>query len=111
MAKKANLKKIKEIAREFANELKPKVQVEKVILFGSYAKGTAKKDSDLDFVIISSDFRKIDPWKRIEILAEARKNYEFPMDYFGLTPEEYEDASPLTTLGEVKETGKVVYSS
>jgi len=32
------------------------IRVEKAILFGSYAKGSAGKDSDIDIAIISPDF-------------------------------------------------------
>lgn len=34
------------------------VNVSKVILFGSYAKGTAKAESDIDLAIVSSQFGK-----------------------------------------------------
>jgi predicted nucleotidyltransferase len=109
MDQRKTLKKLKQIAKEFAKELEKEIKVEKIILFGSFAKGKAKKDSDLDLLIISPNFKKMDLWKRIDILARARKNYEFPMDYFGLTPKEYQTASPLTVLGEVKETGKTIF--
>lgn len=109
MDKRKTYKTIKEVATEFAKELQKKIKVERIILFGSFAKGKAKKDSDLDLLIISRSFEKMNPWQRIDVLAKARKNYEFPMDYFGITPKEYEKASPLTILGEIKETGRVVF--
>lgn len=109
MAQKKDTRKIKRIIREFAKELSHHVPVEKVILFGSYAKGNPGPDSDLDLVFISPNFSGLDGLARFDIIGKARKNYEYAMDYFGFTPEEYENASPLTTLGEVKETGVVVY--
>jgi predicted nucleotidyltransferase len=34
------------------------IDVERGILFGSFAKGTAKKDSDIDLCVVSSEFGK-----------------------------------------------------
>lgn len=47
-----SLKKYIEKVREYYN-------VDSVILFGSYAKGTNTEDSDIDVAIISSDFEDI----------------------------------------------------
>lgn len=60
MAKRISLKKNElNIVNEYVNLLKQKgVDVSKVILFGSYAKGTAKPESDIDVAIISSQFGK-----------------------------------------------------
>jgi predicted nucleotidyltransferase len=109
MDKNKNYQKVEAIVREFARELSRSIPVEKAILFGSWAKGTAGEDSDIDLVFISPKFKDMDGLERFAAIGKARKNYEFAMDYIGLTPEEYEKASPLTTIGEVKETGKVVY--
>lgn len=109
MDKKKGYKRVEKIAREFARNLSRSIPVERAVLFGSWAKGTAGKDSDIDLVFISPEFEGVDGLERFRIIGNARDNYEFAMDYFGLTPEEYKNASPLTTIGEVKETGKVVY--
>lgn len=45
------------IIQEFIKALKEKnIRVEKAILFGSYAKGKASKNSDIDVAVISPDF-------------------------------------------------------
>lgn len=101
-------KKIAPILRIYLKDLKKRIRVEKAILFGSYALGKAGKDSDIDLVILSPDFEKVSVSDRFDILYHARedpKTWEFGMDIFGYTPQEYENASSLTTLGEVKETG------
>lgn len=108
MDKKKAESKIQKIVKEFARELAKEIDVERIILFGSYAKGNPRKDSDLDLLIISPDFTKMDFWQRVKILARARKNYEFAMDYFGISPREYQKAGKLTTLGEIKRTGRVI---
>jgi predicted nucleotidyltransferase len=60
MAKRVSLKKNElNIINEYVNLLKKEgIEISKVILFGSYAKGTAKPESDIDIAIISSQFGK-----------------------------------------------------
>lgn len=60
MARKKILNnKIVEIINRYSNNLKTAgVNVEELILFGSYAKGTAKSWSDIDVAVISKDFGK-----------------------------------------------------
>lgn len=87
-------------------------QVDRAILYGSYAKGTPHDDSDIDLIIISPDFGgtpKLDRHQKLGWIAwQVRTTYIEPL---GFTPEEYENASPLGLLGEVKETGVVVYEA
>lgn len=109
MGKKPSYRKVDRIIKELAKELNKTVPLEKVILFGSFAKGKVHPDSDLDLVFISPEFKGRDSFSRFRLIARARKNYELPMDYFGFTPEEFEKASPLATLGEIRETGKIVF--
>jgi len=47
------------IIKEFINALKREgINIDRVILFGSYAKGHARPESDIDIAIISKDFGK-----------------------------------------------------
>lgn len=66
MAQRTNLKTtikqnkpVTEVIRKYANLLKKEgVKVDKMILFGSYAKGKARKWSDIDLCVVSSEFGK-----------------------------------------------------
>ena len=108
------IKKIKPLIDLYVKELKKTINLNKVIVFGSYAKGCANKESDVDFLVVSDDFKKISSDKRWSLLMKARLNPQITqvaIDSFGITPEEYKNASTLTTLGEAKETGITVYPS
>lgn len=48
----AAIKKAEQYAEEVAKILNPKA----IVLFGSYAKGTAKSNSDIDIAVILDDF-------------------------------------------------------
>lgn len=100
-----------EVIRSYTKDLKNKIKIEKVILFGSAALGKMTKDSDIDLIILSKDFKKIDFLKRLELLSNAReKKAEIvPMDILGYTPEEFEELSKESiVLGEAKRYGRVV---
>jgi len=43
---------------EFAAHLRPHLQVDRILLFGSHARGEAGPDSDLDLLVVSPDFGK-----------------------------------------------------
>lgn len=79
---------IDEIVRILVSECRP----EKIILFGSYAQGTAQEDSDLDLAIVketdlphhkrSREFQKA--------LRAGGRRWFFGMDILVLTPQEIE---------------------
>ena len=64
----------------------------KIILFGSQAKGKATKESDIDVVIISEDFRNKDILERAAMTKDAEirtlRKFMIPLDIVTLTPEE-----------------------
>ncbi len=88
-------KEIMEIVQKYVQKVCENYQIEAIILFGSYAKGTWHEDSDIDIAIITNDIndnifneelnlvrlrRKIDT--RIEphlISIEDYKNIETPL--------------------------------
>jgi len=83
------------------------IRVKKIILYGSHASGTAREHSDLDLVVVSSDFRDMDLWERLCLLGEARMGIrKKPMEILGLTEEEFESEGEGTFIGnEVKAKG------
>jgi len=56
------------IATKYIDSLKDKYDIRRVILFGSYAKGTYTNDSDIDLAIIMNNVTD-----RIDIQAELMK--------------------------------------
>lgn len=47
------------VIRKFAKELTARgIRVDKIILYGSHVKGTARPDSDIDIAVVSRDFGK-----------------------------------------------------
>lgn len=88
------------------------IQVERVFLYGSYAYGVPRSRSDVDLVVLSRDFAQMDRRRRQEQLSIwAWQAGVGDIEGLGLTPEEFEAASGLSLLGEVREKGIIVYDA
>jgi predicted nucleotidyltransferase len=101
-----------EIAQFFRECLKEKgLKVNKVILFGSQARGTATEESDIDIVIVSEEFRRKNIFRRAKLTRDAEirtiRKFMVPLDVITMSPEEYENRTSL--IGEYVREGKIVY--
>lgn len=89
------------------------VRVNRMVLFGSHAKGTATPDSDIDVVIISEDFRGKDRFKQTEMTWRAEwetiKKFKVPFDIVTMTPEEFDSRDSI--IADYAHEGKVVYAA
>ena len=55
---------LRERIEKFIAAVRQQYRVERVFLYGSYAKGKQRDDSDIDLVVISPDFRGIPKLER-----------------------------------------------
>jgi uncharacterized protein len=84
------------------NKIVTTVSPEKIILFGSYAKGENTDESDLDIVVIwDSDFN---PHKRNLFLSRLFPGRNFSLDIFAFTIGEAERAKSLIHLSDETST-------
>jgi predicted nucleotidyltransferase len=85
------------------------VQPEKVVLFGSYANGTATPESDIDLlVILKSDLRRD---RRQEAISQALRPRRVPVDILAYTPDKVQRCMEIPTsfVRHILTTGRVVY--
>ncbi len=81
------------------------IRVEKAILFGSRARGEGGEASDIDVLVVSSDFEGMNSRERLELLGIAAARLWEPIEAIGYTPGELERAEPATLLEEILRTG------
>lgn len=104
MVKKAIQKKVKkEIIKYIAGLKKDRLPIDKVILFGSYAKGAQHKWSDIDICVISPKFKNA--WKATGYLWSKRQitDIRYAIEPVGFNPKDYKEGSSL--INEIKKTG------
>ncbi len=82
-------REIKEIIGKYQNELeKMGVKPQRILLFGSYAGGTPREDSDIDMIVISDSFKNMNLRERLELLGIAAGRVFEPIEALGYTQEE-----------------------
>ena len=81
------------------------IRVERALLFGSYARGADREGSDIDVLIVSSDFSVLNARERLEYLGTAAARLWQPIEALACTPEELAHAEPATLLEEIVRTG------
>lgn len=101
--------KIKRIVSNYLIELsKLGIKVQKVILYGSYARGKFRRDSDIDLIIVSDDFKRKNLRERLEILGIAAVRLMKPIEAYGVTPDEIKVPQTASFLEEALSSGVVV---
>jgi predicted nucleotidyltransferase len=99
-----SIAEIKDVAAQIVREFDP----EKIILFGSHARGTAGPDSDVDLLIIIP-FEGKPFWKSVEILN--RIDAQFSLDLLARRPDDtadrYAQGDPL--IHDAIDHGRVLY--
>jgi len=101
-------KEIHSIITEYRRKLETSgIKVKKIILYGSYASGGAREDSDIDLVVVSNDFKEVDLWERLCLLGRARIGITRPMEILGFTEEEFEAERSGTFVGDEVKPGGV----
>lgn len=85
------------------------IQVDRVILFGSHAKGVARSYSDIDLVIISPQFGK-DEVEEMMMLSKLSWKVSDRIESIPLTEKDLQmKYHPF--IGEINKYGRVIYDS
>lgn len=75
--------------RRFGQSLLPEYSLQAMYLFGSRATGKARRDSDVDLLLVSPKFRRQRRLRRAPPLY-LKWDLEYPVDFICLTPEEFQ---------------------
>jgi predicted nucleotidyltransferase len=83
-----------------------KIPIEKAILFGSYAKGYAKEESDIDVALVSEVFSG-DRFEDRRKIIPLRRKIDSRIEPLPFKTEDFENGGIL--VEEIKKTGIVVF--
>lgn len=74
------------------------INVDSIALFGSGMTGNMQEDSDVDIIVISSDFIHLDIFERAKLTmkpeTDTLRKFKIPMDILSLSPDEFKN-SPM----------------
>jgi predicted nucleotidyltransferase len=99
-----------ELARyleEALGRLRAALDLEALYLFGSHARGTAERRSDLDLLVVART--SLPPLKRIGLVLQLLKDAPLPVEAIVLTPEEFQERRDLPFLQGVLREAKPLY--
>ncbi len=86
------------------------VRVERAVLFGSRAAGTARPDSDVDVAIVSPDFGR-NRFDEGAMLQRAAWRVDTRLEPIPLSSASYRDDEWLPLVHEIRNRGVVVYQA
>jgi predicted nucleotidyltransferase len=92
-----------EVARLFDNV--------EVYLYGSYYKGTAKNESDIDLAVVSTDFVDMGYIVSLKILNKLRIPIDLDIEPIALLPEEISSPMLGSIASYIKKESILVYKS
>lgn len=104
MAKKSiSNKLIMEIVQKYVDKILENYNVEAIILFGSYAKGTEREDSDIDIAVVTDDI-KTDVFDEEVKLMVLRRGIDYRIEPHIIRIQDYKEKND-PFIQEVIDTG------
>ena len=83
--------------RAFRRKIAERYEIRRMILFGSRARGRARRDSDVDLLLVSPKFRRKNAVDRASPLY-LEWDLPYSVDFLCYTPEEFRQLSRRVTL-------------
>lgn len=108
LVKKFTREELNLIIDDYVTRLKSKIQLDQVILFGSYAKGFAHDYSDIDLLVISKDLPINKPKGANGLYLDqlvGLKNINPSLEVLGIHPSKLSNAITKGFFKEVLSTG------
>lgn len=95
-----------DVVKKFKKKTEKIVDLQKLIFFGSRAKGTFNEDSDFDLILVSKDFEDQPFYKRpVQLYINWKE--EYPLELICYTPQELKKKlkNPFSIAFEALKTG------
>jgi len=83
------------IAKEFVDTVRDKFDLQKAILFGSFAKGTNHDDSDIDIALVINNLK--DSFGTQVKLMKLRRKIDLRIEPHPFSTSEFNNSNPVVT--------------
>jgi predicted nucleotidyltransferase len=107
---KEKFEKIRDIILNFMN--KKRIGIDKIIIFGSFARGVRKKEGDIDVIIVSRDLEGKDVFEKVALMSDVHvelvKKLKKPFDIRYYSDKEWDSAHSLI-INTAKQEGEIIY--
>ena len=102
---------IKKAIDNFIELLTEEIPVEQVILFGSWAKGKATPESDIDIIVVSPAFSRKKHIENMQYLFRRAAKVDSRIEPIPAMPNEIVHLDERTFLGQAVSSGRIYYST
>jgi uncharacterized protein len=104
MGKKESIKLIE----KFVEKLSKDFSVQRIVFFGSRASGGARRDSDIDLIVVSDDFENMDFFERVSGMYKYWDGL-MPVDFLCYTEKEFDKLRKrISIVKEALRSGVIV---
>ena len=101
---------IASLLKAYISDLEKDLAIQRVVLFGSYARGDHRRDSDIDLAVFSDSFRGRRLVDIVSFLLSKSRRYKVDLEPLGFTFEEYLDSEGNDFVQRIKKEGIEIYS-
>lgn len=102
------VKDIDSVLRRFVEELNKQIEVDQVVLFGSYGRNDPRDYSDIDVAVVSPDFHGGNEADYL-LLGRVARRVHVLLEPIPYTPEDFEKSDLGDFISEIKKSGRIVY--
>lgn len=99
---------VDQLVLTFIQKLKKHIHVEKVILFGSYSRGTPRPWSDIDLAVISPDFHGGTEQDHL-LLAKVAREITPQIEALPYLPQDFQELDSTSFEASLLQNGRVFY--
>ena len=101
---------IASVQKAYISDLEKDFTIRRVVLFGSYARGNHRADSDIDLAIFSDSFRDKKFVDIVSFLLSKSRRYNVDLESLDFSYEEYLDSSGNDFMQQIKNEGIEIYA-
>lgn len=94
---------VRKIINDYIRKISKEIKIEKVILFGSHAKGTTHQYSDVDLAVFSDHFKKNTRIENLKFLIYNAMDFDIDLEPQPFTLDDYNH--PEGFIEEIIRTG------
>lgn len=102
---------LENLLTELYNRIEEHYELDEILLFGSYTKGTANEWSDVDIAVISPSLNKKSILGNVLDISNKIKFYDSDLQLTAFSSKSfYQDTTDQGFIEEIKRTSKKIYS-
>lgn len=99
---------VEDVVMKFIAELRKRIRIRRVVLFGSYARGNPRPWSDIDLAVVSPDFHG-GTEEDFLLLAETARKVTSQIEAIPYLPEDMDDCDSRSFEADILRNGKILF--